>query len=69
MQVMKTSAFVDIKWVDTELVTEYTVNELLGDVDGILVPGGFGQRGVEGQRLKQQNMLVRTTMFLTLVFA
>ena len=42
-------AFVEIKWVDTELITEYTVNDLLGDVDGILVPGGFGQRGVEGK--------------------
>ncbi|MCH5303576.1 MAG: CTP synthase [Ruminococcus sp.] len=43
------AAFVDIKWVDTELITEYTVDELLGDVDGILVPGGFGNRGVEGK--------------------
>lgn len=42
-------AFVEIKWVDTELITEYTVDDLLGDVDGILVPGGFGQRGVEGK--------------------
>ncbi len=43
------AAFVDIKWIDTELITEYTVDELLGDVDGILVPGGFGNRGVEGK--------------------
>lgn len=43
------SAVVDIKWVDAELVTEYTVNELLGDCDGILVPGGFGDRGVQGK--------------------
>ncbi len=42
-------AFVEIKWVDTELITEYTVDDLLGDVDGILVPGGFGSRGVEGK--------------------
>lgn len=42
-------AFVEIKWVDTELITKYTVDELLGDVDGILVPGGFGPRGVEGK--------------------
>ncbi len=41
-------AFVEIKWVDTELITEYTVNDLLGDVDGILVTGSFGERGVEG---------------------
>lgn len=43
------AAHVHIKWVDTELITEYTVNDLLGDVDGILVPGGFGNRGVEGK--------------------
>lgn len=43
------SAHVNIKWVDCELITEYTVDELLGDVDGILVPGGFGNRGVEGK--------------------
>ena len=41
------AAFVDI--IDTELITEYTVDELLGGVDGILVPGGFGNRGVEGK--------------------
>ena len=43
------SAFVEIKWVDTELITQYSVDELLGDVNGILVPGGFGNRGVEGK--------------------
>lgn len=43
------AAKVNIKWVDAELVTEYTVKELLGDCDGILVPGGFGDRGIEGK--------------------
>ena len=42
-------AFIDIHWVDTELITEYTAEEYLGDVDGILVPGGFGNRGIEGR--------------------
>ncbi len=42
-------AFIDIHWIDTELITEYSVDELLGEVDGILVPGGFGNRGVEGK--------------------
>lgn len=42
---------VNIKWVDSETVTEDTVDELLGDVSGILVPGGFGTRGVEGKIL------------------
>lgn len=39
---------VNIKWVDSELVTAETVDSLLSDVSGILVPGGFGTRGVEG---------------------
>ncbi len=43
------SAVVEIDWVDAELVTKYTVDELLGSADGILVPGGFGIRGVEGK--------------------
>ena len=42
---------VEIKWVDSEELTEDSVNELLGDVSGILVPGGFGTRGVEGKIL------------------
>ncbi len=42
---------VNIKWVDSETVTEDTVDELLSDVSGILVPGGFGTRGVEGKIL------------------
>lgn len=41
-------ADVDIKWVDSELVHKDTVKDLLGDVDGIIVPGGFGDRGIEG---------------------
>ena len=43
------SAAIDIKWVDSELVTTYTVDELLSDCDGILIPGGFGDRGIEGK--------------------
>lgn len=41
-------ADVEIKWVDSELVTKENVSEMLGDVSGILVPGGFGDRGIEG---------------------
>lgn len=40
---------VEIKWVNSVDVTENNSNELLGKVDGILVPGGFGDRGVEGK--------------------
>lgn len=44
-------AHVNIKWIDSETVTEENVSELLGDVQGILVPGGFGSRGIEGKIL------------------
>ncbi|CAJ1000894.1 MULTISPECIES: CTP synthase [Bacillales] len=40
---------VEIKWVSAEEVTPENVHELLGDVNGILVPGGFGDRGIEGK--------------------
>lgn len=43
------SAKIDIKWIDAELVTEYTAEELLSECDGILVPGGFGDRGIDGK--------------------
>lgn len=39
---------VNIKWVDSEKIEEENAEEYLSDVDGILVPGGFGQRGIEG---------------------
>ena len=45
---------VKIKWVDSEKVTEESVAEIFADVDGILVPGGFGNRGVEGKILACQ---------------
>ena len=40
---------VDIKWVNSEHLTKETVQEELKDVDGILIPGGFGDRGIEGK--------------------
>jgi CTP synthase len=43
------NAHVDIEWVDSEEITKDNVKEKLGMCDGILVPGGFGDRGVEGK--------------------
>ncbi|GLC29391.1 CTP synthase [Clostridium omnivorum] len=40
---------VEIKWINAMDVNEANVSELLKDADGILVPGGFGDRGVEGK--------------------
>ena len=40
-----------IDWIEAEDVTEDTAEQLLKEADGILVPGGFGERGVEGKIL------------------
>ena len=40
---------VNIRWVDAEEVTANNVSSLLKGVDGILVPGGFGERGIDGK--------------------
>ena len=39
---------VDIDWIEAEDITEDTEESILGKADGILVPGGFGDRGIEG---------------------
>ncbi|MDD7718180.1 MAG: CTP synthase [Eubacteriaceae bacterium] len=41
-------AKVNIQWIDSETITADNASEVLGGVDGIIVPGGFGDRGVEG---------------------
>ena len=43
------SANVTIEWIDSEGVNADTVDKLLGKCDGLLVPGGFGDRGIEGK--------------------
>lgn len=40
---------VDIKWIDAEQLTEESAKEQLRDINGMIVPGGFGQRGTEGK--------------------
>ncbi len=45
---------VKINWVDSEEVTPETADEILKDSDGILVPGGFGDRGIEGKIIAAQ---------------
>ena len=41
-------ARVEIRWIDSETITDGSVTELLAGCDGLIVPGGFGDRGVEG---------------------
>ena len=43
--------YVKIEWIDSEKLTEQTVEEELGSLQGIIVPGGFGNRGIEGMIL------------------
>lgn len=45
------NTYVDIHWIDSEELTEENCSKILGNLDGILVPGGFGGRGIEGMIL------------------
>ena len=47
-------AKVNIRWVDSEGITAETAESVLSGLDGILVPGGFGSRGIEGRILAAQ---------------
>ena len=40
---------VEVQWVDSETVTDENVVRVLAEADGVLVPGGFGDRGIEGK--------------------
>lgn len=40
---------INIDWINAEHVTNDNVKDMIGDADGIIVPGGFGDRGVEGK--------------------
>ena len=42
---------VNIHWIDSEELTEETYRDMLKGLDGIIVPGGFGNRGIEGMIL------------------
>lgn len=44
-----TSTSVKNKWVESENVTEHNAGEILKEADGIIIPGGFGDRGIEGK--------------------
>ena len=47
-------SFVEVKWIDSETVTRENVSELLSDCGGVIVPGGFGNRGIEGKIITAQ---------------
>ncbi|MBR6821662.1 MAG: CTP synthase [Clostridia bacterium] len=39
---------INIHWIDSEKITYENADEMLGNLNGIIVPGGFGSRGIEG---------------------
>ena len=42
---------IEIQWIDSEGINEQTVESILSRCDGVIVPGGFGNRGIEGKIL------------------
>ena len=57
-------AKVEFTWVDSEELNEKNLDKQLHDVDGILVPGGFGNRGTEGMILAAQYARVHKIPYL-----
>ncbi|NCA92378.1 CTP synthase [bacterium] len=43
------SSKIQIKWIDSEAINDISAHEFLEQCDGIIVPGGFGNRGIEGK--------------------
>lgn len=59
-------ATVNIKWIDSEWVTVDNIGELMENTDGLLVPGGFGNRGIEGMIIAIQYAREHSIPFLGL---
>ena len=57
-------AKVELDWIDSEELTEKNLDQQLHNVDGILVPGGFGNRGTEGMILAAQYARVHKIPYL-----
>lgn len=62
---------VDIRWIDAESLEGLSADEVqktLSEVDGLVVPGGFGTRGVEGKIAAAQHALKTKTPYLGLCY-
>ncbi len=57
-------AKIDFLWVDSEELNESNIEDMLAAADGILVPGGFGNRGTEGMILAAQYARIRRIPYL-----
>jgi CTP synthase len=42
-------AWVQVRWIEGEAVEKEGAEDLLGEIDGLVIPGGFGERGIEGK--------------------
>ena len=58
------NAHVDIRWVDSEQITEENVASTLSGLDGILIPGGFGPRGIDGMIHTTDDLGYRETILM-----
>ena len=58
------STRVDIRWLDSETLTSETAARTLSGLDGILIPGGFGARGIPGMLLAAQYARERNVPYL-----
>ena len=45
----ETSTNINIRWLDSESIDEYNINDVLKNIDAMIIPGGFGNRGIEGK--------------------
>jgi len=57
---------VKIRWVDSESLTKETIEQALAGVRGVVVPGGFGHRGIEGKILAAKYAREKSVPFLGL---
>ncbi len=55
-----------IKWIEAEQINKTNIENMLSDVDGIIVPGGFGNRGVEGMILSCEYARIKKLPYLGL---
>ena len=57
---------IDVRWINSEDIERHGPERLLGDARGIVVPGGFGQRGVEGMILAAEYARAQKVPYLGL---
>jgi len=62
----KNDVEIEIEWINSSLVTDDTVEEILKGCDGILVPGGFGPRGIDGKITAIKYARIKNIPFLGL---